>query len=135
MLARIRTLLGGRAAEVLCYGNEAGLTTGAAGDLEAATNAARQMICRYGMDDEFGPVATPELLQYREAVGSAAYERVTESARKVLKHEMARTMKLLQENHNHLDAVARALVEKNRLVRADLGRILPVKRLSDLPVR
>jgi len=62
MLATIRTCLGGRAAETLYYG-EAGLTTGASGDLEHATRLARQMISLYGMNDEFGLLATPELFK------------------------------------------------------------------------
>jgi ATP-dependent 26S proteasome regulatory subunit len=64
MLAEIRTCFGGRAAEILCHGPDKGLTTGAAGDLEHGTGIARQMICRYGMEEEFGLVAMPELFKY-----------------------------------------------------------------------
>jgi len=125
LLASIRTSLGGRAAEVLCYGPEAGLTTGASGDLEHATSTARQMICRYGMDGEFGLLATPELFKYAEAMSSPTYQRVNEAAGRILKQEMDQTAKLLEANRAHLDAVAKALVEKNRLYRKDLEQILP----------
>jgi ATP-dependent Zn protease len=125
LLASIRTSLGGRAAEVLCYGPEAGLTTGASGDLEHATNTARQMICRYGMDGDFGLLAMPELFKYAEAMSSPTYQRVNEAAGRMLKDEMEKTVKLLEANRQHLDAVAKALLEKNRLHRRDLEQILP----------
>ena len=125
LLASIRTSLGGRAAEIVCYGPEAGLTTGASGDLEHATNIARQMICRYGMDGDFGLLATPELFKYAEAMSSPTYQRVNEAAGRILKQEMDKTAKLLEANRAHLDAVAKALMEKNRLYRKDLEQILP----------
>jgi cell division protease FtsH len=125
LLASIRTSLAGRAAEIVCYGPEAGLTTGASGDLEHATNTARQMICRYGMDGDFGLLATPELFKYAEAMSSPTYQRVNEAASRILKEEMDKTTKLLEVNRKHLDAVAKALVEKNRLYRNELEQILP----------
>lgn len=125
LLARIRTSLGGRAAEMLYYGDEAGLTTGASADLENATNIARQMICRYGMVEEFGLLATPELFKYAEAMSSPVYLRVNEAASKILKEQKDRTLKLLNENRQHLDAVSRALIQKNRLYRKDLEELLP----------
>lgn len=125
MLARIRTSLGGRAAELLYYGREAGLTTGASGDLENATNIARQMICRYGMDEEFGLLATPELFKHAEAMSSPTYQKVNELAGRILKEQMEATVKLLEANRRHLDAVSKALLEKNRLYRKDLEQLLP----------
>ncbi len=125
LLARIRTCLGGRAAELIYYGKEKGLTTGASGDLENATRIARQMICRYGMEEDFGLLATPELFNYTEAVSSPIYQRVSEAAGRILKQEMENTLKLLKENRAHLDAVAKALLAKNRLYRDDLKQLLP----------
>jgi len=124
MLARIRTSLGGRAAEMLYYGRDGGLTTGAAGDLENATNIARQMICRYGMNEEFGLLATPELFKYAEAISSPIYQKVNEAVNKILQEEMDKTMKLLGENRQNLDSIAKELIEKNRILRCDLERIL-----------
>ena len=124
MLARIRVSLGGRAAELLYYG-DAGRTTGASGDLENATNTARQMLCRYGMDEEFGLLATPELFKYAEAMSSPTYQRVNEAASKILKEQMELTRKLLEENRQHLDAVSKALLAKNRLYRKNMEEILP----------
>jgi ATP-dependent metalloprotease FtsH len=125
MLARIRVSLGGRAAEMVYYGEDAGLTTGASGDLENATNIARQMICRYGMEGQFGLLATPELLSHPEAIGTPVYQEVNRCAGAMLKEQMAATAKQLEQHKNHLDAVAKALIEKNRLHRKELEDLLP----------
>jgi cell division protease FtsH len=125
MFARIRTSLGGRAAEIVYYGKEKGLNTGASSDLEKATRTARAMICLFGMDEEFGLLATPELFKHAEAISSPIYQRVSEVAGKILKQEMDNTLKLLEQNRSHLDAVAKALLEKNRLYRRDLQGLLP----------
>ena len=125
LLARIRTSLGGRAAEVLYYGKEKGLTTGASGDLEHATQIARQMICRYGMEEDFGLLSTPELFKHAEAISSPLYQRVSDAASKILKQEMANTLQLLNENQIQLDAVSKTLLQKNRLYRPDLEALLP----------
>jgi len=132
MLAAIRTTLGGRAAETLYYG-EAGLTTGASSDLESATQDARRMICRYGMIQEYGILATPELFKYAEAISSPIYQRINEIASKILNEQMEQTQKQLAENRQHLDAIANALLEKNRLYRVDLEKLLPPIKAASQP--
>ena len=54
--SRIRQALGGRAAELLYYGERDGPSTSAAGDLRAATHHAEQMVRDYGMDEGIGPL-------------------------------------------------------------------------------
>jgi len=125
MLARIRVSLGGRAAETLYYGQDAGLATGAAGDLEHATNIARQMICRYGMDGGFGLLAAPELLSRPEAVGTPVYQEVCRRSGAMLKEQMDATLKILEQHRDHLEGVAKTLIERNRLHRKDLESLLP----------
>jgi cell division protease FtsH len=118
MLARIRVCLAGRAAEVLHYGNEGGLTTGVVGDLEQATALAQRMICQCGMDEEFGLLALPE---------QAGCDRVQEAAGKILKTQMVKTLKSLGDNRPLLDRIANALLAKNRLYRNDLAGLLPAR--------
>ena len=125
LLADIRVSLGGRGAEILYYGREGGLSTGVAQDLENATDTARAMVARYGMDEEFGLIATPELMKYEAALSSPVYLRVNEAANKILKQEMDKTLKLLEENRRHVGAVAEALVARERLAAGDLQKILP----------
>jgi len=125
LLAKIRTSLGGRAAEIVYYGREGGLSSGASGDLEHATNICRAMVCRYGMDTGFGLVATPELLEYQAALSSPVYLELNKATGKILSEQMEQTVKLLEENRSHLHALAEALVEKERLTREDLQSLLP----------
>jgi ATP-dependent Zn protease len=124
ILANIRTALGGRAAEILYYG-EKGLTTGASGDLEHVTNLARQMICRYGMEKDFGLMAVPEFFNHPEAISSPLYQKANDIVTKILNTEMENTLRLLKENKKYLDALASALLQKNRIYRKELQEILP----------
>lgn len=125
LLADIRVSLGGRGAELFYYGKDLGLSTGASQDLESATNAARAMACRYGMEEDFGLVVTPELLKYEGALSSPVYLQLNEVANRILKEQMQKTMQLLEENRKSLDALVEVLVEKERLTTEDLKEILP----------
>lgn len=125
LLAKIRVALAGRAAELLAFGAEEGLTTGAVGDLERATHIARQIVCRFGMSEDFGLLVTPEIFKYEGALSSTVYLRINEVAGRILKEEMERTREMLEENQIHLDAVAEELIKKERLTGEDLLDILP----------
>ncbi|MCP4901017.1 MAG: AAA family ATPase [bacterium] len=125
LLARIRVAFGGRAAELLTYPEGNALTTGASADLEHATNIARQMVCRYGMDDDFGPMAAPELLRHEAGLGSPLFDKVNQAANAILRQQLEMSQKLLTENRHHLDAVIEELVAKERLTSDQLQKILP----------
>lgn len=125
LLAGIRVSFGGRGAELLYYGKDAGLSTGASQDLENATNSARAMVCRYGMAEEFGLIVTPELMKYEGALSSPVYLKLNEVANRILTEQMEKTMNLLDQNRKYLDAVVEALVDKERLTSEDLQKILP----------
>ena len=127
LLADMRGDLAGRAAEILAYGAEDGLSTGPSSDLEHATNTARNMVSRFGMDKDFGLLVTPELM-HEGALSSPVYLKINEAANKILKEQMELTEKLLKENRKHLDAIVKALAEKERLTTEELQKILP-----DLP--
>jgi ATP-dependent metalloprotease FtsH len=127
LLADIRVALAGRAAEITAYGPIAGLSTGASSDLEHATRVARQIVCRFGMDDDFGLLATPEVMKYEGALSSPAYVQINDASRKVLKEEMDKTLAFLTEKRSYLDAVTDALAERERLTTEELRQILPEK--------
>ena len=124
LLSQIRVAMGGRAAEVLLYGDH-GLTTGAANDLRMATALARRMLCEFGMDEEFGLLATPEILQSAEALTGPVALRLNEMSNKILREQLEKTLCLLNEHREHLDGVISALVQKERLTADDLKQILP----------
>lgn len=114
LLARIRTSLGGRAAEIVCYGETDGISTGASGDLASATSIAMRIVCSYGMDEDFGlavfdAAPTPEV---RAAVNA------------ILHTQMSEAIRLISENRAKLDALVDALMSKSSLTAAAIERIL-----------
>ncbi len=120
LLNRIRTSLGGRAAEIAYYGEKDGISTGASGDLESATRVARAMLCSYGMDKDFGmAVLSPE-----EALKGPLAARVTERVSEIIREEMEATVKIIMDNKPRLDRMVEALLEKNKLTREEMEALL-----------
>ncbi|RMH50945.1 MAG: ATP-dependent metallopeptidase FtsH/Yme1/Tma family protein [Alphaproteobacteria bacterium] len=128
---KIAVLLGGRAAEKIIYGH---LSTGAADDLVKATDIARAMIARYGMDPDLGHVSydterqgflgpaepSPWLMRrYSEATA----ERMDAKLREVIEQVFARTLDILRANRALLETSARELLERETLDEAALKAI------------
>jgi ATP-dependent metalloprotease FtsH len=116
--ARIRTSLGGRAAEVVYYGPEDGISTGASGDLYSATKLAEQMICRYGMDPEIGLT----YVDPASAVGEWATSIHTR-IKSLLDSEMRRAVEAIEQNRRAIDAMVAALLAKNHLREEEIDAI------------
>ncbi len=77
LMNRIKTAMGGRAAEIVYYGQEEGISIGASGDLKMATDLAERMLCRYGMYEKFG-LAVMEQTSEKAAEVAASNERIAE---------------------------------------------------------
>ena len=119
LLARIRTSLGGRAAEIVYYGAKDGVSTGPSGDLQSATNLAQHIVCTYGMDDEFGlAVVSPTA-----ANGEMSVE-VRAAVNRILKEQMAETIRLVEKHKDTIDALVAELLYKNHLNEQEIARIL-----------
>jgi len=120
LLGRLRTALGGRAAELVYYGEKDGVSTGAAGDLESATGIVRAMICSYGMDEEIGFASLGE----REATQGPLAEKIAARISQVIREELDETVKVLSEERTRVDRLVEALMEKNRLDRTEMEQLL-----------
>ena len=117
LINRIRTSLGGRAAEIVYYGDKDGISTGAAGDLEQATKVAAAMLCSYGMDDEFGLAVMNE----REAMSDPIFrKRVNE----LLAAEMKATIDVISKNRHRIDRMVSELMKKNKLTGEEMEELL-----------
>ena len=117
LINRIRTSLGGRAAEIVYYGEKDGISTGASGDLEQATRVATAMLCNYGMDDEFGLAVMNE----REAMSDPAFrKRVNE----LLAAEMRETIDIISKNKHRIDRMVSELMRKNKLTGEEMEELL-----------
>ena len=118
MLGLIRTSLGGRAAELVCYGEEHGVSTGASSDLHNATRLATSMLCAYGMDDEFGLATLSG--QAQEGMQAELRSQVN----RILRREMEETVRLVTLYRSALDKMVELLLEKNHLNGSDIDKIL-----------
>jgi cell division protease FtsH len=142
----LRVAMGGRAAEEIVYDE---FTTGAAGDLQMATNQAHSMVCEYGMSD-LGPVAFTggkEIFLGRDFSKERDFSeetaaRIDSEIRNMLERAYNDAKGLLTKHRNVLDAVTDALVERETLDGKELddiiikvgGRdILPVKEEPQPP--
>ena len=110
LLGRIRTSLGGRAAEIAYYGEQDGLSTGASGDLRNATRVAQRILCNYGMDENFGVA----VVNADEAAGELADE-LREAVNRILKEQMQITLDTVKKNKDKIDRLVARLMVKNHL--------------------
>jgi len=83
------------------------------------------MVREYGMADDFGQVALSGQLYD----GPLAI-MVTQSAERIVKEQLQIAIKTLKENRNSLDVLVKNLLEKNRLIKEDLEKILPLVRIE-----
>lgn len=124
---KIATLTGGRAAEELVFHSS---STGASNDIEQATKLARAMITRYGMSSDFDMVALETVNnQYLGGDASLACsaETQTEIDRQVValvKKQHEKAAKILEENRQKLDEIARYLYEKETITGEEFMQIL-----------
>jgi len=112
--------MGGRAAEMLYYGDAGGLSTGVGSDLRMATQWAERMICEFGMSDELGQV----YVNQRTAQEGPVALRVSELAERVVRGQLDRAKQLLASHRISVDRLSAELLARNRLTRADLERLL-----------
>jgi ATP-dependent Zn protease len=120
LISRIRTSLGGRAAEIVYYGEKEGVSTGASGDLEQATRVARAMICNYGMDDAFGMA----VMSAEEAKNGPLAAKVSERVSGIIREEMQNTIDIITKNKHRMDRMVNALLEKNKLTQEEMEALL-----------
>ena len=117
MLNMIAVLFGGRIAEEV-FMNQ--MTTGASNDFERATEIARNMVTRYGMSDELGPMVYGEnegevflgrSVTTQKNVSESTMQKVDEEIRKIIDGQYAVARKLLEDNRDKVEAMAKALLE------------------------
>jgi ATP-dependent metalloprotease FtsH len=116
LIGRVRTALGGRAAEIVYYGDKDGVSSGASGDLQSATRIIRTMICAYGMDEEIGMAALSE----EEATKGPLAEKITLRISGIIKEELKQTIRIISEGKTLIDRLVEQLLEKNKLTREEM---------------
>jgi len=134
--------LGGYVAEKMIFGD---ITTGPSNDLQVSTALARDMVTKYGMSDDIGPIALEgqggkalfgrgvDDKDYSEKVSAHIDAEVS----KIMNEALARAEKVLIENRKLLDAISTRLIEVESIERDEFEQILvlhgiKVKKKKDI---
>ena len=129
MEEQIISLLGGRVAEELVIGD---ISTGASNDIERATAIAKSMITKYGMNEKLGTVTygseSQEVFLGRDLAQEKTYSEETaaiidEEIKKIISKSYQRAKELLQQNMDKLDAVAKVLIEKEKITEEEFNKV------------
>ncbi|MDQ1364273.1 MAG: cell division protease FtsH [Acidimicrobiaceae bacterium] len=122
-------MMGGRCAEQEMLGS---LSTGASNDLQRATELARKMVREWGMSERVGPMAwgsegavfLGEDLMHTRDYSDVTSRVIDEEVERILREQESRAIRLLREHRDGLGAVANALLEKETVDGAEVGRLV-----------
>jgi cell division protease FtsH len=130
LIDQIGVLLGGRVAEEVVFGE---VTTGAQNDLEKSTSLARRMVTEFGMSQRLGPMTFGRRndhvflgrefgheRDYGENIATVIDEEVSE----LISNQYGRVKDSLVSHRPHMDAVVKALLEKETLDKAEVDAII-----------
>ncbi len=134
LLIELQTLLGGRAAEQLVFGVQ---TTGAANDIQRATETARAMVTQYGMSDHFGLMALAQVSnEYLDAqsytsCSDSTAARADEEIRNLLADCYEKATAVLRDNRALLDDIALYLLQKETITGDELMAFIHADQKKD----
>lgn len=116
---------GGRAAEEIIFDK---ISTGALSDLERITKMAYSMVTVYGMNKEIGNMSFYDSKQsdytFNKPYSDATAERIDKEVKKIIESAYQRTKDLLIHHREHLEVIAKELLEKEILFQSDLERLI-----------
>ncbi|HXX17205.1 MAG TPA: ATP-dependent zinc metalloprotease FtsH [Candidatus Eremiobacteraceae bacterium] len=138
---QVAVMLGGRAAEEIIY--QGVVSTGASNDLERASELVRQVVTRFGMSAELGPLTwgiptaarflqTPFANEQRNYSEQTA-QMIDEEARRIVGQIYTRAKGILTQREADLKRIAAELIRKETLYRADLDRLLAQSEVQTQP--
>ena len=127
---QITTLLGGRSAEEIVFGE---ITTGAANDLQRATDIAEQMVSTYGMSSVLGPLAYDrqtgnrflgQTNNPRRAVSDATAQSIDREVRQLVDNAHNHSLAILESNRESLELISQQILEKEVIEGEELQTLL-----------
>ncbi len=121
MKEKLVALLGGRAAEKLVLDD---ISTGASNDIEVATKIAREMVTKYGMSDNLGPIdfqgkEQNDMFVFGENIG----DKIGAEVKLLIDEAYNEAQKLLIEHRDKLDTIAQILLEKEKINEQEFKKI------------
>jgi cell division protease FtsH len=111
LLGVVAKALGGRAAEVVFFGDDA-VTSGAGSDLIQATNVARRMVAEFGMSAEVGLVSADASAQGGQP-SSQLQSQIDTATRGLIREQAERAEALVRAHRDAVEAIAKALLDKD----------------------
>lgn len=134
MLDEMCMAFGGRAAEDIVFGK---ISTGALSDLERITKMAYSIVTIYGMNEQIGNMSFYDSkandYSFQKPYSEATAEKIDREVKRIIDGAYDRTKALLEKHREHLDVIARELLEKEILFQADLERLIgkrPFEKLT-----
>ena len=134
--SRLCSLYGGRVAEELIFGADK-VTTGASNDIERATKMARNMVTKWGLSDEMGPITYGEeedevflgrSITQTKNVSDETARRIDEVVRGILDKAYARAKQILTENLDKLHMMAESLLAYETIDALQIDAIMEGRR-------
>ncbi len=132
LTSQLASLFGGRVAEQLVFGED-NVTTGAANDIERATQIARNMVTRWGLTEALGPLAYSEdedevflgraVTQHKHMSDDTA-RRIDEEVREIINAAHDHALQLLTENRDTLELMAQALIRYETIDSGQIDQIM-----------
>src|SRR5437588_2523469 len=140
LLGQIAILMGGRIAEDIFLGS---ITTGAANDIERATELARAMVCEYGMSD-LGPLTFGkkeeqiflgrEIAQHRDFSEDTAI-KIDQQVKYIISEQYERARHIIEENRDTMVRLAETLLDRETLDAVQIRRIIAGLPIDDEPTQ
>ena len=133
VLVQIAVLFGGRIAEEIFMSQ---MTTGASNDFERATEMARNMVMRWGMSESLGPMVYGEnegevflgrSITTHKNVSEATLQKVDAESRRIIDQQYRLARKLLEDNRDKVEVMAKALLEYETLDADQIADIMSGK--------
>ena len=138
MLARLTVAMGGRAAEELKFGSSE-VTSGASGDISAATNLARSMVTEWGMSETLGPVLYAEnsgevflgkSVTQNKNMSEETARLVDAEIKRLVTEGHEKALKLLKEKNKEWELLAQALIEYETLTGEDIQAVIRGEKID-----
>lgn len=136
--ADLAVAMGGRIAEEMIFGSNK-VTTGASSDISMATQMARRMVTEWGMSDKLGPITYGENSQevflghsvaQHKNVSEATAQLIDQEVKRIVEEGYKRAEHILTKHRNHLELLAKTLLEFETLSGDEINVLLKEGKLD-----
>ena len=138
LYADLAVAMGGRIAEEMIFGPNK-ITTGASSDISMATQMARRMVTEWGMSEKLGPITYGENTQelflghsvtQHKNVSEATAQLIDEEVKRIVEDAYERAKKILTKHRNHLELLAKTLLEYETLSGDEINILIKEGKLD-----